>query len=278
MPPPAQPADRYEPLPGLLGLPGVPVAQALAARPQDRAGARRCCCWRPGWWPRSCSARASPSPTASGRRSSGGAEQRARAAERARLAAEQRPRTGQRSAPGGAAAAVAGVEARDHPRRAARRAATGELRTRAQRTDCRTLGRDGGRLLLALHRGHQRRRARPPRTPGRADRLPVPRRGDARDRPLRALQDQRAPRRGLVHHRRRWSCRARAGARPTPARPGAQGVLSRAPGSAGLAGGSAPVASRSGRAPERVARARSAAPGRRAGRWSRSSPSRRRAS
>jgi hypothetical protein len=143
--PPAEPADRYDPLPGLLGLPGylwrklsprgrrvtavlgvllvaAGIATAIVLGPQIAESNRE--------------------RAAEQRR----AERRAHAQQRARLEAEQRPRRG-RLAPGGAAAAIVGVE--DAITRDARaRVGTGELRTRAQRTDCRTLGRDGGRLVL----------------------------------------------------------------------------------------------------------------------------------
>ena len=146
MPPPAQPADRYDPLPGLFGLPGhlfrklsprgrrvvvglgvvllaALVATAIVAGPRIAESNRE--------------------RAAEQRRD----ERRAAAAERARLAAEQRPRTGVLGA-GGAAAAIAGVE-QAITRDARARVATGELRTPVQRADCRTLGRGGVRLVLA---------------------------------------------------------------------------------------------------------------------------------
>jgi hypothetical protein len=67
-------------------------------------------------------------------------ERRAAAQELARLRAEQRPRTGR-------ATDVAGVEAAI-TRDARARVQTGELETRAIRTDCRVVGRREGRLLL----------------------------------------------------------------------------------------------------------------------------------
>jgi hypothetical protein len=146
MSPPAQPADRYEPLPGLLGLPGfllrklsptgrkvvlavgalLVVAGVVAAivfgpriaeSNRERAAEQRL------------------------------AEQRARVAERRRLAAEQRPRTGKVTT-GDAAAAIAGVEAAI-TRDARARHSTGELATEVRRTECKTLGRDAGRLVLS---------------------------------------------------------------------------------------------------------------------------------
>jgi hypothetical protein len=68
------------------------------------------------------------------------AERQAAAAELARLRAEARPRLGR-------ATSVAGVEAAI-TRDARARAQTGELDTAAIRTDCRTLGRRDGRVLL----------------------------------------------------------------------------------------------------------------------------------
>lgn len=146
MPPPAQPADRYEPLPGLLGLPGFllrklsPKARKIvlaAAALLVAAGVVAAIVFGPRI------AESNRERAAEQRR----AEQRAREAERRRLAAEQRPRTG-RLAVGGAAAAIAGVE-RAVTRDARARNATGELATQVRRTDCHTLGRDAGRLVLA---------------------------------------------------------------------------------------------------------------------------------
>lgn len=146
MSPPASPADRREPLPGLLGLPayfwrrlsptgrrvaaaagvvllaaavaaGVVLGPRIAETRRDNEARRR--------------------------------EEQARvlAKERARLAAEQRPRRGTLSA-AGPAAVVAGLE-RAITADARARSRTGELETEARRTDCRALGRDAGRLLLA---------------------------------------------------------------------------------------------------------------------------------
>jgi Tfp pilus assembly protein PilX len=143
------PTDRYEPLPGLFGLPGhflrklsprgrklvavlgvlllagavaatIVLAPRISESKREHAAAER--------------------------------EARARAALRARaqLIAEQRPRRGRvpvRGAPGPAAvtAAVEGAITRD----ARARVATGELENPARRTDCRSLGTEGGRLLLS---------------------------------------------------------------------------------------------------------------------------------
>ena len=142
MPPPAQPADRYDPLPGLLGLPrfllnklsrrgrvivlcagGVLVAAGVAAAivlgPRIAESNRE---------------RAAEQQRA---------ERRAQAAELARLRAEQRPRTGTLAGGG----FISGVE-RAITRDARARVTTGELKTSAQRTDCRSVGHDGPRTLL----------------------------------------------------------------------------------------------------------------------------------
>jgi hypothetical protein len=139
MAPPAQPADRHEPLPGLFALPGHLLRQLS-----------------PGWRRAviaivavalvACVVLAivlGPRIAESNRERAAeqrAAERQAAAEELARLRAEQRPRTG-------TATGVAGVEAAI-TRDARARAATGELETRAIRTDCRTLGRRAGRLLL----------------------------------------------------------------------------------------------------------------------------------
>jgi hypothetical protein len=145
VPGPAGPADRYDPLPGLLGLPGhlyrklspngrrvavvvgvlllaglVATAIVLAPRISDdkreRAAEERA------------------------------AHARAQAAERARLVKESRPRRGRLSART-APALVAGVEAAI-TRDAVARAKSGEFGNPARRTDCNTLGRRDGRLIL----------------------------------------------------------------------------------------------------------------------------------
>jgi hypothetical protein len=140
MSPPAQPADRREPMPGLFGLPGhllrqlspgwrravmvmaavllaALVATAIVLGPQISESNRE--------------------RAAEQRR----AERQAAAEELARLRAEARPRFGR-------ATSVAGVEAAI-TRDARARARTGELDNPAVRTDCRTLTRRGGRLLLS---------------------------------------------------------------------------------------------------------------------------------
>jgi hypothetical protein len=142
---PGEPADRYEPLPGLLGLPahflrklsprgrtmvavtgvallaaGVAAAIVLAPRisesNRERAAAQR------------------------------RAEARTLAEDRARLIAEQRPRLG-RVEPAGTAALIVAIE-RAITRDARARAASGEVETPARRTECRALTREGTRLLL----------------------------------------------------------------------------------------------------------------------------------
>ncbi|MEA2403015.1 MAG: hypothetical protein QOK00_3418 [Thermoleophilaceae bacterium] len=146
MSPPAQPADRYEPLPGLFGLPAF-LLRKLSPRRRKLVLAAGALLLAAGvaaaivLGPRI--AESNRERAADQRR----AEQRAQATERARLAAEQRPRTGRVTA-ANSGAAIAGVEAAI-TRDAAERHATGELATRVRRTDCHTLGRDAGRLVLA---------------------------------------------------------------------------------------------------------------------------------
>jgi hypothetical protein len=144
MPPPAQPADRHDPMPGLLGLPGhllrqlSPAARkvvlALAAL-LVVAGVVTAIVLGPRI------AESNRERAAEQRQ----AERRARAAELARLRAEQRPRTGTIAS----GAAIAGVEAAI-TRDAHARQAAGELQTRVRRTDCHPVGHDAAeRLLLA---------------------------------------------------------------------------------------------------------------------------------
>ena len=144
MAPPAQPADRHEPLPGLFGLPGhllrqlSPAARkavlALAALLVAAAVVTAIVLG-----PRIAD---SNRERAAQQRQ---AERQARAAELARLRAEQRPRTGTIAS----GAPIAGVEAAI-TRDAHARLSTGELKTRVRRTDCRPVGHDAAdRLLLA---------------------------------------------------------------------------------------------------------------------------------
>jgi hypothetical protein len=143
MSPPAQPADRHEPLPGLFGLPAhllrqlspawrrfvIVLAAALFLAAVVTAiilGPRI--------------AESNREHAAEQRR----AEKRAAAEELARLRAEQRPRTGTIASGG----AIPGVEAAI-TRDARARLATGELETRVRRTECHPVGHDAaGRLLL----------------------------------------------------------------------------------------------------------------------------------
>jgi hypothetical protein len=147
MAPPVEPADRYEPLPGLLGLPShflrklsprgrrlvavagivllaAAVATAIVLAPRISESKRE--------------------RAAAERR----AHARAVAEERARLEAEQRPRFGRAAGRGGAGTLISSVESAI-TRDARSRAASGEFKTAAQGADCRTLGRDRGRLILA---------------------------------------------------------------------------------------------------------------------------------
>jgi len=145
MAPPAQPADRYDPLPGLLGLPAY-LWRKLSPRGRRVAAVLGAVLLAAGV---ATAIVLGPRIAESNRERAAEQrleERRALAEQRARLEAEQRPRTG-RLAAGGAAAVVVGVE-QAITRDARARVASGELRTRAQRTDCRTLGRDGGRLVL----------------------------------------------------------------------------------------------------------------------------------
>jgi hypothetical protein len=141
----AAPADRYEPLPGLVGIPGYllrklsprgrvialwlgtllllgAVGLAIVLVPQiseskrERAAAER------------------------------KASERALARERARMMAEQRPRRG-RLGGASATALVAHVEEAITGDVGAR-ARNGELQNPALRTECSTLGHEGGRVLL----------------------------------------------------------------------------------------------------------------------------------
>ena len=144
----AAPADRYEPLPGLFGLPshflrklsprGRRMAAVLAA---VLAGA-------------AVVATIILAPRiAESKRDYAAAQREARAEaarrERARLIAEQRPRRGRVELPAslGVAVLITPVE-RAITVDTRKRAAAGELQKPARRTDCRPLGRDGGRLIL----------------------------------------------------------------------------------------------------------------------------------
>jgi hypothetical protein len=148
MDPPAQPADRYDPLPGVLGLPrhfwrklsprGRRVAKLVGVVLLAAAIVLAIVL--------------TPRITESKREQA--AEERreaaqAAAAERARLEREQRPRHGrvERSVLSSTAGMIAAVEqavAGD----AQARHASGELDVRARGADCRRLGREAGRLML----------------------------------------------------------------------------------------------------------------------------------
>jgi len=141
---PAQPADRYDPLPGLFGLPGF-LLRKLSPRGRRAVLAALALLVAAGiaaaivYGPRI--AESNREHAAEQRR----AERRAFAAELARLKAEQRPRTGTITSGG----AIAGVEAAITAD-AQSRVAKGELETRVQRTDCHPVGHDAAqRVLLA---------------------------------------------------------------------------------------------------------------------------------
>ena len=143
----AAPADRYEPLPGLFGLP-THFLRKLSPR------GRRVVAVLAAVLPAGAVVAAIvlvPRITESKRDyAAAQREARAQAAERrARLIAEQRPRRGRvdlgASAPN--TVLIGGVE-RAITRDVRTRVAAGELQNPARRTDCRALGRDGGRLIL----------------------------------------------------------------------------------------------------------------------------------
>jgi hypothetical protein len=141
---PAQPADRYDPLPGLFGLPGF-LLRKLSPRGRRAVLAALALLVAAGiaaaivYGPRI--AESNRERAAEQRR----AERRAFAAELARRRAEQRPRTGTIAS----GSAIGGVEAAITAD-AQRRVASGELETRVQRTDCHPVGHDAAqRVLLA---------------------------------------------------------------------------------------------------------------------------------
>jgi hypothetical protein len=140
--PPARPADRYEPLPGLFGIPGfllrklsppmrrvvlaligllvaAGVVTAIILGPQIAESNRE---------------RAAEQKRA---------ERRAAAAELTRLRAEIRPRTGTIASGG----AIPGVEAAI-TRDAQARVTSGELETPVRRTDCKPVGHDAAQRIL----------------------------------------------------------------------------------------------------------------------------------
>jgi hypothetical protein len=137
--PPAEPADRYEPLPGLFGLPGH-LLRKLSPRGRKLVIAAGILLVIAGVV---TAIILGPQIAESNRER---AEQerldarRTAEAERARLMAEQRPRFG-------TASGIAGVE-EAITRDALARVETGELDTRVKRTDCEELNRAAGRVLL----------------------------------------------------------------------------------------------------------------------------------
>jgi hypothetical protein len=142
MAPPAQPADRHEPLPGLFALPGHLLRQLSPAWRRFVIGTGivllvGAVVTAIVLGPRI--AESNREHAAEQRR----AAKRSAAQELARLRAEQRPRVGTLAGGG----AIAGVE-RAITRDARARQGTGELDTRAQRTDCHPVGHDAARRIL----------------------------------------------------------------------------------------------------------------------------------
>jgi hypothetical protein len=140
------PADRYDPLPGLLGLPAH-FLRKLSPRGRKIAAVIGLVLLAGG-----VVAAITLAPQISeSKREQAAAERRARIRanerERARLIAEQRPRRGRLDLGAGAAAAVTTIE-RAITRDAQARAARGELESRARYTNCRSLARERRRLLL----------------------------------------------------------------------------------------------------------------------------------
>jgi hypothetical protein len=141
----AAPADRYEPLPGLLGLPAY-LLRKLSPRGRRVAAALGVLLLFGGV----ALAIVLVPQIAETKRENAAAERQAQREaalrQRERLIAEQQPRRGRvaAAAAGGLIPAVERAITRD----AGARVATGELDNTARRTDCRRLGRDGDRLLL----------------------------------------------------------------------------------------------------------------------------------
>jgi hypothetical protein len=137
------PAERYEPIPGLLGLPAH-LVRRLSPRVRWVAaavGGLLLCAAVAGaivLVPRISETRRDNAAAA--RRASLLAAQRARA----RLVAEQRPRHGHVVASASAVTTIEAAITKD----TTRRAASGELDNPARRTVCRRLGRGDGRTLL----------------------------------------------------------------------------------------------------------------------------------
>lgn len=142
MVPPAGPVDRYEPLPGLLGMPG------FFWRKLSPGGRRLAALTGAALVVGAIALAIVLVPVISDAKRENAAEERREAervlaAQRARLRAEQRPRRG--TVP--SAAVVAGVEERITADARARHAA-GELDVAALRTDCSSLGHDQNLTLL----------------------------------------------------------------------------------------------------------------------------------
>jgi hypothetical protein len=142
MAPPAQPADRYDPLPGLFGLPGF-LLRKLSPRMRKAVLALIAVLVAAGI---ATAIIVGPKIAESNRERAAEQRQAAReaaAAELARLRAEQRPRTGTI----GSGGAIPGVEAAITADARARMG-TGEFETRVMRTDCRPVGHDAARRVL----------------------------------------------------------------------------------------------------------------------------------
>lgn len=142
------PVDRYEPLPGLFGLPG------FFWRKLSPAGRKVAAAVGVVLLVGAVAATIVLAPRISeAKRDHAAAERRARVSAakraRARLIAEQRPRYGrlvsrQAAGPGGLIRPIERAITRDAQARATR----GEVPNRARRTSCRSLGHRGGRLML----------------------------------------------------------------------------------------------------------------------------------
>ena len=143
------PPDRYEPLPGLLGLPGHFVRK-LSPR-----GRRVAVVIAALLFAAAAAAVIAVAPRVQeSKREHDAAERAARVRAgrqaRERLIAEQRPRLGRLDVHDGTDAGVVGaLIERAITRDARARAAEGELESRPRYTSCRSEGRDGSRLLLA---------------------------------------------------------------------------------------------------------------------------------
>jgi hypothetical protein len=141
---PAQPADRREPLPSLFGLPAHLLRQ-LSPRWRRVVLATLAVLVAAGV---ATAIVLGPRISESNKERAARERQEARQAEareRARLRAEQRPRFGRVAAGTGLIVGVEEAVTRD----ARARNATGELKTRARRTDCHSIGRQGARIQLS---------------------------------------------------------------------------------------------------------------------------------